>query len=265
MLYPAELRAPRRPAGSSFKFEVSRPKNLPGLGWRHRRSGISLVRVSSRLRPLWYSLAGLVLAWILAMAGFAIVRHNKATPEKIWALLQSTDLSKLSPEDRKRALARLADLLNRLTPEDRRKARISGEWGRWMKQMTTGEKTELIEKTLPSGINQMLSAFEQMPDAQRRKVIGESIQQMRQARAEAEAEGTEGSPGPAAGEGGGDPFADLPQDTREKIVAGGLKSFMDQGSADTKAQLQPLIEELQRSMENGGRMGRRRPLRPSQP
>ncbi len=220
--------------------------------------------MSSRLRPLWYSLAGLILAWILAMAGFAIVRHNKATPEKIWALLQSTDLSKLDPEDRKRALARLAELLNRLTPEDRRKARLSGEWGRWMKSMTAEEKTELIEKTLPSGINQMLSAFEQMPDAQRRKVIGESIQQMRQARAEAEAEGAEGGASPGAGE-GSDPFADLPQETREKIVAGGLKSFMDQGSADTKAQLQPLIEELQRSMENGGRLGRRRGPRPPRP
>ena len=265
MLYPTELRAPRGGADSRFKFEVSRPKNLPGLGWRDRWSGLSVSGVSSRLRPLWYSLAGLVVAWILAMGGFAIVRHNKATPEKIWALLQSTDLSKLSPEDRKRTLARLADLLNRLTPEDRRKARISGEWGRWMKQMTADEKTELIERTLPSGINQMLSAFEQMPDAQRRKVIGESIQQMRQARAEAEAEGAEGSQAPGVGEGGGDPFADLPQETRDKIVAGGLRSFMDQGSADTKAQLQPLIEELQRSMENGGRIGRRRGPRPPQP
>ena len=55
-------------------------------------------------------------------------------------------------------------------------------------------------------------------------------------------------------------IASLSPEARDRIVSKGLKTFMDEGSADTRAQLQPLVEELQRNMETGGSFrNRRRP------
>ena len=214
--------------------------------------------VSPRLRPLWFALAGLVAAWLFALAGFAVVRHLKPTPDKVRALLQSTDLSKLSPEERRRVLRQLADLLNRLKPDDRREARMAAEWRGWLQQMTEAEKAELLDLTLPTGITQMMSAFEQMPEAQRRRTLEDSLRRLREARQQ-----TDGAGDPAgAGGAGEDPFASLPPEARERLVSKGIKTFMDEGSADTKAQLQPLVEELQRSMETGGGFRRRRPAGP---
>jgi len=208
--------------------------------------------MSPRQRPLILAVAGLVLAWLIAFAGFAIVRHLKPTPEKVRSLLQSTDLSKLSPEQRKAVLKKLAALLNQLSAEDRRKARMAPEWRPLFKQMTDIEKGELLEETLPSGVTQMLAAFEEMPENKRRQAIEDSIRRLREARLQADPDGD-------AGWGAGPDGMELPPELREKAVSQGLRTFMDQGSADTKAQMQPLLEELQRNMESGRGFGRRRP------
>ena len=215
--------------------------------------------MSPRSRPLWYSLAGLIAAWAIAYGGFALVRHLKPSPAKIRALLQSTDLSKLSPEERRKAIRRLAELLNALKPEDRREARLAGEWRAWLTQMSEPEKAELLELTLPSGVTQMLSAFEQMPEAQRRRSIEDSLRRLREARLQNAEAGEGGNASPDPGE---DPFATLSPEARDRIVSKGLKTFMDEGSADTRAQLQPLVEELQRNMETGGSFRNRRRLGP---
>lgn len=203
--------------------------------------------MSPRSRPIWFSIAAVLLAWVVAFAGFQVVRYLKPTPAKVRALLDSSKLSTLSPEERRRVIRRVAELLNRLKPEDRREARLASEWGPWLEQLSDSEKTEFLELTVPSGITQMLAAFEQMPEAQRRRSIEESLRRLREARLEAAAN-EDSSPDPSAP----DPFANLSPEARDRIVTRGLRTFMDEGSADTRAQLQPLVEEIQRSMENGG-------------
>jgi len=210
--------------------------------------------MSPRRRPLVLALTALVLAWGLALGGFAIAHHLKVTPEKINAFLTATDLSRLTPEQRRAALQKLAKMLNRLSLEERRAVRFGAAWDRWFQELEVAEKGELMELTLPTGFNQMLTAFEQLPPEKRRDAIENTVRRMREARERLAAEAPEEFAGDTNGP------ADLSPELRDKMVSLGVKTFMDQGSAETKAELQPVLEEMQQNMESGRLFrGRRRP------
>lgn len=203
--------------------------------------------MSSRRRPLIIALAALALAWALALGGFAVARHLRITPEKVRAYLRGVDFAKLSPEARRQALRRLAAMLNALSPEDRRAARLNREFAGWFRIMDEAEKGEFLELTVPAGFNQMLLAFEKMPEDKRRKTIEDSLRRLREEQ--------------PPGDSGTSPSPEISLELRNKMVTLGVKTFLDQGSAETKAELQPVLEEMQRSMESGRLFRSGRPLR----
>lgn len=197
--------------------------------------------MSSRHRPLLIAAAVMAVAWALALGGMAVARQLKVTPEKVRAYLAATDFAKLSPDQRRAALRKLAAMLNALSPEERRAVRMNAEFAAFFRALDDTEKGELLELTLPSGFNQMLSAFEQLPEDKRRKAIDDTLRRMReQAAVDSEA----GANAPA-----GEP--ELSPELRDRMVKLGVKTFMDQGSPETKAELQPVLEEMQRNMESG--------------
>ena len=205
--------------------------------------------MSPRRRLLLLASLALVLAWGLAFGGFAWARATRVTPERISRYVKSVNWAQLTPEQRERALRKLADLLNRLSPEDRRSARMEVAFRDFFQQLTTDEKGLFLELTVPTGFNQMLVAFEQMPEDRRRRAIGESLKRLKEARErvaeEPQAEGDTNAP------------PEMTPELQEKVVQLGLKSFYESGSPDVKAEVAPLLEELQRTME-GGRIFRQR-------
>ena len=106
--------------------------------------------MSPRWRPVMFSLLAVLAVWALAMAGFAIARAAKVTPEKVTRYTQDVDLSKLSPEERAKAIRRLADMLNALSMEDRRQARLERSAMRWFQQMTEQEKAGFLSMFYPA-------------------------------------------------------------------------------------------------------------------
>ena len=191
-------------------------------------------------------LAGLSLAavWLLAMGGFFLARSSKVTSEKVAAHLRDTDLSRLSAEARAKSLQDLARKINALPLEERRKARNDAEWRRWFTEMTEEEKAVFIEATLPTGFTRMLTAFEQLPEDKRQKAVDDAIRRLKRAREDGEAwswGGEEEAANPVP----------LSEDLQKKIVKIGLKTFYSESSAQTKAELAPLLEEMQRAMERG--------------
>lgn len=188
-----------------------------------------------------------VAIWVVAITGFVIARNAKVTVEKVASTLQDTDLASLSAEDRAQRLKKLAAMLNALGYEDRRKARIDGEWNRLFKEMTDAEKVKFLEDTLPTGFKQMMTAFEQMPEDKRQRAIGDAVKRMKKAREE------QGDFAPLDGgrEKRGLRSAELTPELQEKVVKMGLNSFYKDSSAQTKAELAPFMEELQKTMENG--------------
>ena len=111
--------------------------------------------------------------------------------------------------------------------------------------MSPEEKGAFLEATLPTGFKQMLAAFEEMPADKRQRMVEQAVKQMKDAQQKLTAGGRSPS-GP-----GGVAFS---PELQEKVTKIGLKSFYSQSSAQTKAEVAPLLEEMQRAMESGRMM-----------
>jgi len=179
------------------------------------------------------------------MVGYRLARNSTVTAEKVRTYADSVDLAGLSGEARAKALQRLAEMINSLSVEERRRARLDRTTYRWLEQMTEEEKASFVEATVPTGFKQMLNAFEQLPEDKRRKAVDDAVRHLRDEQKRLMAEGGEGSPD------GTNALPVLSAELQAKIRTMGLKAFYSQSSAQTKAELAPVLEELQRIMESG--------------
>jgi hypothetical protein len=203
--------------------------------------------VTQRRKPIFIAIIAVALVWALACTGYIVANHYKVTPDKVASYLRAHDLKHLSGADRDNALRELARQLNSLSAEDRRKARLDREWNSWFQDMTDAEKGQFIEATMPSGFKQMLNAFEQLPPEKRKKAVDDALKNMRKTRDTADADVD--SPDPKNS--GPNRMGELSPELQKKVVQIGLKSFYSESSAQTKAELAPVMEEIQRLMENG--------------
>jgi hypothetical protein len=204
-----------------------------------------LSRMNARYRPVIFAVAALMAVWLAALGGYALSDHFKMTADKLRAYIQGTDLSKLSGEARAKALRDLADKINALSPEERRQARVDRLWSEWFGEMTEEEKGRFLDATLPSNFHQMLVSFEQQPPEKRQKAIDDAIKQLRQARENPSKNPNNSDPNAT----NGPPV--LSEDLQKKVTTIGLNSVYSTSSAETKAELAPLLEEIQKNMESG--------------
>jgi hypothetical protein len=188
-----------------------------------------------RKRAVGVALLAVAVIWAVAMVGYFVAKNARVTPEKVQAYVAGTDLSKLSAAERAEALRKLAEMLNRLSMEERRELRMGRLFEDWFAQMTEAEKGEFIEATLPTGFKQMITAFEELPEDKRKRAVDQAMKRLREQQ-------------PSGDRANGPP---LSPELEAKVRTIGLKSFYSQSSAQTKAELAPLLEEIQRNMESG--------------
>lgn len=198
--------------------------------------------MNPRQRTVLYASIGFVAVWLVAAAGFAIARNSQVTADKVHAYLDNTDLRLLSGEKRAQALRELSAKISSLSAEERRKFRRDRMMKDWFDQMTEEEKGAFIEETMPSGFKQMIAAFEQMPEDKRRKAVDDAMKRLKEPKQDGERAQTSTST---------DKEPELSEELQQKVATIGLKSFYSQSSAQTKAELAPLMEEIQKSMESG--------------
>ena len=199
--------------------------------------------LSQRQRPFFLAVAALILIWVAAIAGYHIAQNVKVTPDKVRAFTASLDFSRLSAAERAAAIQRLAAMLNALTLEERQSLRLDRTTYKWFDQMTEEEKGAFLGATMPTGFKQMITAFENLPADKRQRVVDQAVKQMKDARARMVATGQLPPPGTNS--------VVLSQDLQDKVVKIGLQTYYSQSSAETKAELAPLLEEMQRTMESG--------------
>jgi hypothetical protein len=202
---------------------------------------------ASRYRPLWIGAVVLACAWLLAWGGYTWSQHRRVTAEKVARYLRAVDLTQLSGDPRAAALRDLARQMNALSVEERRRARFAGDWDRWFAAMTEAEKAAFLDATLPSGFKQMLTSFEQLPEEKRRRAVEDAIRELKRARATIEKE----EPQFIVRTGETNKPPELSEELQQQVVTLGLKSIYSDSSAQTKAELAPLLEEMQRAMESG--------------
>jgi hypothetical protein len=200
--------------------------------------------MNARQRPLFFGVAALVAVWVLAMGGYALADHWKMTAEKLRAYLARTDLNALSGEARLRALRDLEDKINMLSAEERRNARLEKLWNKWFEEMTEAEKSAFLDATLPTGFKQMLTSFEQLEPEKRKQAIDNAIKNLKEARESSPEEYQKANASRTNA-----PV--LSEDLQKQVAVIGLKSVYSDSSAETKAELAPLLEEIQKNMETG--------------
>jgi ClpP class serine protease len=113
--------------------------------------------------------------------------------------------------------------------------------------MTEEERARFIEETLPTGFKQMMDAFEQLPDERRKKALEDIMKRLRETH-KLVMDREPGSTTDAYGTNGPPPFS---PEQEKRILAVGLKTFYSTSSAQTKAEVAPLLEELQHQLEAG--------------
>jgi hypothetical protein len=187
-----------------------------------------------RHRPIWVAAIALVAVWLLSWGGYVIAAKVRITPDMVRAYERSLDLNKLSAADRARALRELAEKYNALTFDERRGLRPDTNL---FAQLTEEEKAAFIEATMPTEIKQALIAFDQMPEDRRQHLIDNALRNIRSH-----------PDGPDDGANGAPRFS---PDEEAKIRSLGLKTFYSESSAETKAELAPLLNELQNQIQNG--------------
>jgi len=192
-----------------------------------------------RYKPLFIAAAVLAAAWALAWMGTRLAAHARMTAEKVVASVRATNLDSLSAADRARRLGELADQLNRLAPDERRRARADRVWNELWAQMSEQEKSEFIERTMPTGVKQMLTTFEKLSEEKRRYAVTNAIARMQAQRELGTA--PEGEP----------EREPLSEELQRQMITTGLKTFYAESSAQTKAEVAPLLEEMQRMMQSG--------------
>lgn len=234
--------------------------NIPGFA--AAPFSLNLEIVNPRRRILTTAALLLAAAWGMAFAGYEIARHLRVTPEKVRAFLHDTDFPHLTGPARAKALRRLAELLNALSLEERQQARFQGEIDRWMLAMTDEEKGQFLEATLPTGFRQMISAFEQLPEEKRRQAIANSLKGIQEARQRFAAQEQTGTPLP---ETDSERRPMLSPELQERAVKTGLQTFYDTSSPQMKAELAPVLEALQESMNSGQLFSPPRGPRPPEP
>lgn len=191
-------------------------------------------------RALLIGLTSIALAWLVAWSGFALARNARMTADKLNAYLQRVNLARLHGADREQALHELIAKVNALDADERRAVRSQGNLARLFEQMTEEERAQYIDGTMPRHFKQMIAAFEKLPEEKRKKAVDDAVRRLRQESAEA-----------AMSDGVTNRSPVLSEDLQKRIVRAGLKTYYTDSSSQTKAELAPFLEELQRSMERG--------------
>ncbi len=206
------------------------------------RSQLASGLMNQRKKTLVTAGVTLVVVWFLALGGFLFARSMKVTREKVTATLHGARLEGMSDTDRAKRLKRLADELNQLNPDDRRLLRQDREWERLFREMKDKEKLNFIDDTVPAGMKQALDGFEKLDPGQRQRAVADALKRMKDA---------QNNPEVRAQWGNRPPPPPMDERMRQRIMEIGLGAFFSESSAQTKAELAPVLEEIQRSMESG--------------
>ena len=190
--------------------------------------------MSARNLLLVKGLVALALVWGVAWGLMRWAGSARPTPEKVEAFVAENDLSAIEdPEERKRIIGELATMLNGLEPSEVRELEEkAGEDPRrnFFRELTPDEQFFFLERRVGRAFQQMMQSFNEMEREERKKIVERSLKRLQEER---------GGPGR---------LEEADPAIAEKITQAGLKSYYEDANAETKLDLAPLLEEMQRSM-----------------
>lgn len=190
--------------------------------------------MNPRNRLLLKGIAALALLWAVAYGAVRWAGEVRPTPEKVMAFVDANPLEGVEdPEERKRIIGTLATMLNELEPAGIRVLEENRERDprhEFFEELSTDEQFYFLEKRVGRAFQQMMQSFNEMDRDERKKIVERSLKRM------------------AEQNGGPGRLEEADPGVAERITEAGLKAYYEDASAETKIDLAPLLEEMQRSM-----------------
>ncbi len=175
------------------------------------------------------AIIALIGVWVVAGAIVFFARSARPSPEAVGEYIRTHQLTpEQSQKERDKILTKAANQLNQLTYEERRELRREHGMDKFFRSLTPEEQARFLDLTLPVGFSQMMDAFNKMPPEKRKKFVEKTLEEMRKHQPEE---------------------APKLDNNAQRIIHQGLRSFYSEASAQTKLDLAPLIEQMQRSMQ----------------
>jgi hypothetical protein len=188
------------------------------------------------MRPLWIK-AVLLLAvvWILAGSLIWWARSQKPTPDRLLAYVESHAIEGKSSQDRGKVIEKVAAQLNGLSYDERREIRINRRLDQFFRSLGADEQMRFLDLTLPEGFKQMMDALNKMDREKRKQFVERTLKEMQK------------QDGREVSDEERERF--LEDRNAQKIIDQGLKSFYSEASAETKLDVAPILEQMQRNLQ----------------
>ena len=105
-----------------------------------------------------------------------------------------------------------------------------------MGELSGEEQLYFLERRIGRAFEQIMDSFNEMDRDERKKIVERSLKRIRE-----------------RGDGSSGPFGEDNPEVAEQITDAGLKAYYSTANAETKIDLAPLLEEMQRTITLGGR------------
>jgi len=187
-------------------------------------------------------IVALVAVWAIVWGVLQVTGAMKPSPEKVEAYIDKNSLEEIEdPEERKRVIAKMAKMLNQLEGSDLREMfDRDGEAAEeregppdFVRAMTPEEQRYFMEMRLGKAFEQMMVAFNEMEREDRKKIVDRTLRQMSKDSEQAE---------------GMNRLEDEDPEMAEKMINEGLKAYYQDASAETKIDLAPVLEQMQKNL-----------------
>jgi hypothetical protein len=156
------------------------------------------------------------------------------TADKALDYLAAHPLKSKLPYERQHIIEGMAKRVNSLPFEERQKFRFEKSVREMFEEMTDEERTRYLDLTLPTGMKQMIEAFNEMTPEKRKKIVSQAVNDLSKAQTDVDREELQKA------------FSD---ENVKKIIGQGLKAYMTEANASAKIDAQPLIEQMQSIMQ----------------
>jgi hypothetical protein len=117
----------------------------------------------------------LMLIWAIATGSIFLARSMRPTASDVIAYLRQQDLTKISPEDRPRAIRDAASRLNRLEFEQIRQVQQNRALFLFYRPLSPPEKETFAALIVPTGLRRILDASLKLPRQQRAEFLERAV------------------------------------------------------------------------------------------
>ncbi|MEM6820520.1 MAG: hypothetical protein AAF558_01080 [Verrucomicrobiota bacterium] len=183
---------------------------------------------------------GLLVIWGLGLIGMKASRDRQVTVDKVIAKVHETPLATLQGQARQEYLAELGQMVNGLDFENRRELGLRRGLDLTFEVMNLAERQDFLNQTLPQGFQQIIERFNQMEPDERQAAVERAMSDLQQIEMNATWEERQRTKDR------------LEDGTLKQVINQGFEAYLKSASAETKLDLAPLIEQIQRNMQGLG-------------